>query len=70
MENLRITIFQHEKQALIDALRRDMRMEMMYMETLPELRHHHYKNARLNLRLLELIEPFSDLTITDSSSEM
>jgi hypothetical protein len=59
MEPLGAHLFPHERQALLDALRRDLRMEISHAQTEPEWATYHYINARLNVRLLELLEPRS-----------
>jgi hypothetical protein len=54
-----VTLFLHEQQALIDALRRDLKMEMSHYEKGSEWAEYHYFNVRLNMRLLELLESTS-----------
>lgn len=52
-------LFPHELQALLDALRRDLRMELSRAQTDANWAAYHYSNARFNMRLLELLEPRS-----------
>lgn len=59
MKPLAAHLFAHELQALLDALRRDLRMEISRAQTDPEWATYHNTNARLNMRLLELLEPRS-----------
>ena len=60
--NLGAQLFPHELQALLDALRRDLRMELSRAQTDAEWAAYHYNNARFNVRLLELLEPGSSLS--------
>ncbi|HZW20201.1 hypothetical protein [Noviherbaspirillum sp.] len=50
-------LFPHELQALLDALHRDLRMEMSRAEADAEWASYHYRNVRLNVRLIELLAP-------------
>jgi hypothetical protein len=59
MDSLRAQLFSYELQALLDALRRDLQMEISRAQTDAEWAGYHYINARLNVRLLELLEPRS-----------
>lgn len=57
MASLNALLFPHERQALLDALRRDLRIEKALSETDSQLADYHYANVRLNARLIELLEP-------------
>lgn len=59
MDLLGAQLFPHELQALLDALHRDLRMEISRAQTDAEWAAYYYTNARLNVRLLELLEPRS-----------
>ncbi|HEY8608428.1 MAG TPA: hypothetical protein VIM12_15035 [Noviherbaspirillum sp.] len=57
MQSLANHLFPHELQALRDALHRDTRMEITRAGTDAEWADYHRANARLNIRLLELLTP-------------
>lgn len=57
MKCLGVPLFPHEKQALIDALRKDLKRETRHWEKRCEWSGYHHYNIRLNMRLLELLEP-------------
>jgi hypothetical protein len=66
LEPLGAQLFPHELQALLDALRRDLRMETLLVQTDAEWAAYHYSNVRLNVRLLELLEPGSAFNATQA----
>lgn len=59
MEDQITLLFRHEKETLLDALRRDMRNELDKAENSPELAIYHHSNARYIKRLLEILNPKS-----------
>lgn len=50
-------LFPHEQNALLDALRRDLRAELQRAAAKPEDAEYHRSNARNNLRILEALQP-------------
>ncbi|WP_141104350.1 hypothetical protein [Noviherbaspirillum denitrificans] len=48
-------LFQYERQALIDALARDVRSERSNAAAYPEWRDYHLRNAWLSARVLEVL---------------
>jgi hypothetical protein len=52
-----VHLFEHELFALLEALRRDLRLETQKIASDPELADLHSVNARMALRLLETLRP-------------
>lgn len=59
MNAARITLFQYEFDALLQALRRDLRNEQIEMSNDTEYGSEHFANARMVIRLLEALCPRS-----------
>lgn len=54
--DMEILLFKHEKTALVDALRRDLRRQLDAVACRDETQEHN-RNARIIRRLLDLINP-------------
>lgn len=52
-------LFEHERSALIEALRRDIRSEERRAESNPQDADYHLTNYRTTLRILETLHPQS-----------
>lgn len=59
MENQITQLFHHEKVALLESLRRDMRNELHKAQNNPELAIYHQSNAHYIKRILEILNPKS-----------
>lgn len=51
------SLFPHEREALLEALRRDVRTEQCKVKTDPEDAHFHLANSRIGIQILEVLNP-------------
>ena len=56
-ENEVATLLPHERKQLLEALRRDMRQELSKARANPASAGYHMANHRMNVRLLEALNP-------------
>lgn len=60
-------LFEHERSALIEALRRDIRSEERRAESNPQDADYHLTNYRTTLRILETLHPYPTGNVATNS---
>ncbi|WP_326505092.1 hypothetical protein [Noviherbaspirillum album] len=51
------SLFPHEREALLEALRRDVRTEQCKVKNNPQDAHFHSANSRIGIQILETLNP-------------